>query len=280
MKHNVIIECTQSNDVTGYHLEPPLPKDPFSYVIINYDYEGKQVVTGKPYITETTAEFSVHLETAVFPKLLRLVGHYGHNVSHMIPKPVKEIRVTALVKALRYGGNLFLYGGLINPNPASELPLKVLRWKITFEYGKVRYESGCDSYRKTIMYEIGAPPSAYDVFVAENKQWPQEPCLKTNLERFFFQRWLKDRSLTLDNAQPLYEDEVLKPHRHAIAKYNYKIAESNSYYTKWLKHNEVLLVEPEAIWRHINEALTQESQHIAKQAENTLRKAMHPEFVL
>ena len=216
MKHRITADMYYNRGmklIDEYDINPPLPyDDPFSYVIreFDFDYESGEgwVVTGKPHIAEATVVFDVPLETAVFTQRI-VEDRWVMTPLNQLPSPTKKIRVTAVVEALHYGGSLFTYSGIIDRNPPDKLPIKVLEWKISFQHGMLRYESGRDAQRRIVMYEIGSAPSARAVCAAEGKPWPQEPNPSINLMRFFFQRWLKDRSLTLDSVQPLYEDEVL-----------------------------------------------------------------------
>lgn len=281
--HQIVIDedrWTQGGhrSVAKYHLDPPLPADAFAYVITTPPHERKQVVTNEPYITESTAELSVPLVTAVFPETVNRDRFYGPG-SHRIPESVKKIRVTGRVRALRYGGSLFLYGGLIDQNPPQELPLEVLEWKMKFQYGDVRYECGRDAYNKIRESKISSIPSAYDVCAAEGR-WPQQPYLNTDLERFFFQRWLRDRSLTLQDALLLYEAELLVPYRQALAQYEIDLAECASYYDQWLERNGVLLVTEDEIWEYLrDEALPAAAQEVEERARRVLEEAGHPEFL-
>lgn len=265
--------------VAKYYIEPTMPADPFSYVLTKYDYEAKQVITGEPYITESIAALAVPLATAVFPETVSRDRHYGPG-SRRVPQPVKEIRVSARVRVLRYGGDLFLYGGLIDQNPPSELPLEVLEWKLAFEYGSIRYESGKNAYRRTIECGVNVVPSAYDVCVSEGVPWPQEPYLGIGLERFFFRRWLQNRTLTLEDARPLYEADVLAPHRQAVAQYQANLAECEKYYSQWLERHGVLLLTVEEIGEYLRDkALPEAARRVKERARRVLEEAGHPEFL-
>lgn len=281
MQHKIVVDesCWSKGVkcVSQFHLEPPLPKDEFSYVIKKW--EDGVVETSSPYMIETEVELEVSLDTAVFVKQIKRDSHRRY-ASGKIPCPVKKLLVTARVRALRHGGSLYSYGGFIDQNPPRNLPLEVLEWKINLDFRSICFESGKNAYQKTDERKIIPVPNSQELYASENKRYPWEPQLNLSLERFFFKHWLADRTLTLEAATSLYQTEVLAPYQQALADYREAVDQANRFYYEWLEKNDILLLTVEEMWDYLqNEALPQAARRTEENSRKILKEAGHPEWL-
>jgi len=258
-------------EVDSYEIQPALPKDEFSYLVTKSNYEGYEkenrveFVTTKPQIVEGRAFVSVPLDTPVFrggDKKLRAI---------------KGLSVAARVQTLRYGGRPFLYKGFLDMNPPCELPLKVIEWEITMKHGDIFFQSSKWDEKPTV---IGIPPSLFDVFQHEGKKYPHAPRKPMDFEKFFFQHWLEDKTLTHEMVRGSYEEEVLAPHEEDCKRYEDEVAQQVDYYDNWLREKGVILTEIQEIWKYLQEtALPSAARQVEEDAKKILCEAGHDEFL-
>lgn len=274
--HKVIIDNTEysikrrSNTVTEYHLDVPLPKDEFSCVVISYD--GHQVITNEPFVKEGIVVVPVRLETTVFPETFSDSKKWKSKVF----AATQRIDVAAKVQMLCYGGHLFLYGGIVDINWPGTLPLKVLEWKVECSGPVIKYQSH-DKERWCYIQPI---PSMNEVCYVNGKVVPNPPFVGIEIQRYYFQHWLKNRSLTLEDVRTLYEKEVIVPYNQAQEVYLQEKQVCRDFYDAWLERQGVILQKVEEIWDYlVKEALPQAAQAVKENARKVLEKVGHLEFI-
>lgn len=272
MKHKISLNRVQGfrgMEVESYEIDPPLPEDSFTYLLRswNYDKYDEGVVeleTSASRVVEGTALIKVSLGTTMFVR----------EENGLVP--VKQLSIPARVKALRYGGRPSIYRGFMDINRPTELPLEVLEWKIRLEYGNIAFES----WKKGKTSVITPPPSLWDVFREEKKIYPHEPFAPVPVERFFFERWLKDNTLTQEMVRDLYEKEILVPYKENCERYENEVAQQVDYYNGWLREKGVILMEIQEIWEYLQGVILPDAGlQVEKEAKAKLQEVGHLELL-
>jgi hypothetical protein len=284
MNHNVIIDEDYYVKYEGYvlkfHLDPPLPEDKLSYSVKYYDYDKKVLSTYSPQIFNKEISFVVNLETSVMSERKREYPYTGYSII-----PTKMLRVSALSKVIKYGGHLRVFNGripYIDLYKPSILPIEVIKWNIEFCGYEIKYLEEKDKKQESFesFSRIKGAPSIYEVFNKEKKEWPNEPRILINKEKFFFKRWLSDHNLTMAEIEPLYKEEILDRYEKEKEEYDKKISDGEKYYQKWLYDNEIFLTETKDIWEYLNdEALPNTSKKVKEDAKQFLEKSNHLELL-
>jgi len=227
-----------------FHLEPPLPADRYAYLLRN---EGNlEFVESIPCWTsvENGMEIYVMLPPELFPP--------GWTVYRDIP-------IKARVRVLHFGGNIFLESGVFYSN-TEKLVLEVLEWQLDYHFNFITPSD------KLLETKMGFSPA--------------EPQLSISFERFFFRRWLQNRSSTMEDVRPIYEQEVYYAYLQKMAEYQKELDTYNSLVEKRKKLREERLAKIQEIWARIrNEVLPAAAKDLREKARLTLEKAGHSEFL-